>query len=91
MSEKLFIGAAALLLLSACGQTGQLYLPETQQGEVVTRPTQTPPPDTDAISNSSQSVDSPSAPATPAAEVTEPEEDGDKDKQDGATRPPEST
>jgi len=30
------------LLLGGCGQMGKLYLPE-QSGEVVTRPTQTPP------------------------------------------------
>ncbi|MGE0580716.1 MAG: lipoprotein [Steroidobacteraceae bacterium] len=34
---------AALLLLSACGQKGPLYLPEPA-GNVVVRPSQTPPP-----------------------------------------------
>ena len=39
-------GAGLLLLcvlLSGCGQTGPLYLPEAD-GEVVTRPAQLPPP-----------------------------------------------
>lgn len=31
------------VLLSGCGQTGPLYLPEAD-GEVVTRPAQLPPP-----------------------------------------------
>jgi predicted small lipoprotein YifL len=34
--------AAAVVLLAACGQKGPLYLPE-ETGEVVTRPTQSPP------------------------------------------------
>ncbi len=33
----------AALLLSACGQKGPLYLPEPA-GNVIVRPTQTPPP-----------------------------------------------
>jgi hypothetical protein len=63
------------LLLGGCGQTGDLYLPQ-QSGEVVTRPTQTPPPlpEEGESPNSPQSVDSPTVPSTPAPEVTEPEE-----------------
>lgn len=87
------IVAASLVWLAACGQTGKLYLPESGQGEVVTRPTQTPPPEPGATSNNSpQSADSPPAPATPAPEVTEPQgtppEENEKDKKDGAQRPP---
>jgi predicted small lipoprotein YifL len=41
--RALLAGAAlAALLLGGCGQKGPLYLPD-QTGEVVTRPTQTPP------------------------------------------------
>ena len=87
------IAAASLMLLAACGQTGKLYLPESGQGEVVTRPTQTPPPESGASSNNSpQSVDSPPAAGTPAPEVTEPKvtepEENKKDKKDGAQNPP---
>jgi hypothetical protein len=80
--------AAAALLLAACGQTGRLYLPERpgEAGEIVTRPTQTPPAEPTPAPNSPQSVDSPPAPDTPAPEVTEPE-DG-KRKQNGAQSPP---
>jgi predicted small lipoprotein YifL len=34
--------ALATLALAACGQKGPLYLPDSTQGEVITRPTQTP-------------------------------------------------
>ena len=62
--------------LAGCGQTGKLYLPESTQGEVVTRPTQTPPPESGTTSNSPQPVDSPPAPDTPAPEVAEPGKEG---------------
>ena len=39
--------SAVLLLLSACGQKGPLYLPEPA-GKVVVRPAQTPPPSPEA-------------------------------------------
>jgi hypothetical protein len=55
-----------------CGQTGDLYLPEPSGGEVVTRPTQTPPEEPAQAPNSPQTIDSPNAPDTPAPEVTEP-------------------
>lgn len=42
MRLQLAGAALAALLLAACGQKGPLYLPD-QTGEVVTRPTQTPP------------------------------------------------
>jgi predicted small lipoprotein YifL len=91
--------AAACLvsgLLAACGQTGKLYLPQPEgesQGEIVTRPTQTPPPETGTdsgkSSNSPQTVDTPRSPDTPA--ITRPEgegSDGKKDKKDGVQNPP---
>ena len=74
-------------LLAGCGQYGQLYLPD-KGGEVVTRPTQTPPEETGETANSPQSVDSPSAPASPAPEVTEPEDGKKKERKDGASNPP---
>ena len=77
-------------LLAGCGQYGPLYLPD-KGGEVVTRPTQTPPaelPEPGETANSPQSVDSPSGPASPAPEVTEPEDGTKKDRKDGAHSPP---
>lgn len=45
MSARLGLVALAAALLSACGQTGPLYLPD-RGGEVVTRPAgETPPPE----------------------------------------------
>jgi predicted small lipoprotein YifL len=90
------LAMAGATLLAACGQTGKLYLPQDPdgaQGEVVTRPTQTPPPDPGSASgqgsNSPQTVDSPRPADTPAAVVSGSE--GEKDKKDGAkTPPPES-
>ena len=84
---RVFLPLALVALLGGCGQKGPLYLPDTS-GEVVTRPTQTPPADTGATSSSPQSVDSPPAPANPAPEVTEPEADKDEQKKDGASPPP---
>jgi predicted small lipoprotein YifL len=79
---------SAGLALAGCGQKAPLYLPDSP-GEVVTRPAATPPPETTDSSNSPQSVDSPPTPPNPAPEVTEPEpSDKDKQKKDGAGRPP---
>ena len=90
MSERLLIAALAVACLAACGQTGPLYLPESQ-GEVVTRPTQTPPEDAGGSASSPQSVDSPPAPATPAPEVTAPRaDDEEKEDEDGARKSPGS-
>jgi len=74
LSVTLLAALPLTLFLAGCGQTGDLYLPQ-QSGEVVTRPTQTPPPLPEAgeTSNSPQTVDSPAVPSTPAPEVTEPE------------------
>jgi predicted small lipoprotein YifL len=74
LSATLLAALPLTLFLAGCGQTGDLYLPQ-QSGEVVTRPTQTPPPlpGEGESPNSPQSADSPAAPSTPAPEVTEPE------------------
>ena len=93
--SRLAFALLASALLGACGQTGKLYLPQAQegeQGEVVTRPTQTPPENTEAgsSSNSSPAVGAPTAPATPAPEVTAPVsvDPGKKEKKGGTSSPP---
>lgn len=67
--------ALALLALSlaACGQKGPLYLPDSTQGEVITRPTQTP-----------TETPAEQASETPPADATDPDKDK---KKDGATPP----
>jgi predicted small lipoprotein YifL len=80
--------AVGLAILSAgCGQTGKLYLP-APAGEVVTRPTQTPPPEVSEGSANSPSADSPSAPDTPAPEVTAPGDAQPRKKNDTSTPGP---
>jgi predicted small lipoprotein YifL len=74
----------AMMLLTSCGQKGPLYLPDPG-GEVVTRPTQTPPPESAGAPNSTGGVDSPQTPARPAPEVTAPDKDK---KKEGAQTPP---
>jgi predicted small lipoprotein YifL len=65
--------ALLALTLAACGQKGPLYLPDTTQGEVVTRPaTTTENGTTTGPSNSPSTPDSPGRAATPAPEVTAP-------------------
>jgi predicted small lipoprotein YifL len=85
------------LLLAGCGNTGDLYLPESgTTGEVVTRPSPPPSPEGSSdTSNSPQSVDSPVVPPNPAPEVTAPEveettetDDTKDEKKDGAGNPP---
>lgn len=59
------VGLAALLALSACGQKGPLYLPESS-GEVITRPTMTPPAEgagSTAAPDGGPAVPAPAAPA----------------------------
>jgi predicted small lipoprotein YifL len=77
--------------LTACGQTGKLYLPDAAS-EVVTRPAATPPPAEDTSApNSPQTVDTPAGAANPAPEVTAPvgtPEATDPKKDKGATKPP---
>jgi predicted small lipoprotein YifL len=82
--------ATTAVTLAACGQSGDLYLPEPKQGTVITRPAApapatpapaTPSPDT-LPNNSPGTVDSPSRPVPPAPEVSAPAEkkDGKKPK-----------
>jgi predicted small lipoprotein YifL len=92
MKAKLLL-AACTAFLGACGQTGDLYLPESRQGEVITRPaaprTESPPSDA-TPGGSPGTVDSPSQPTPPAPEVTPPGAAGSPDaakKKDG-TAPP---
>lgn len=75
--NRIVLALGMALLLAGCGQTGKLYLPEPA-GEIVTRPTQTPPPETGVPANSPQTVDSPPRADTPAPEVTEPESQRDE-------------
>jgi predicted small lipoprotein YifL len=77
------LGACALV---GCGQKGPLYLPD-KASEIVTRPSQTPPPENSGATSSPQTVDSPAAPPSPAQESSAPEIDKDKKKQDAATQP----
>ena len=79
----------ALGALAGCGQKGPLYLPDEAK-QVVTRPTQTPPPDpAPQDSNSPQSPDSPPAqPADPATGVTPPQSDKDRVQKPGSAPPP---
>lgn len=83
------------LSLTACGQKGPLYLPDTGQGEVVTRPAQTTSGDgsTAGPSNSAATPDSPDHAASPAPEVTAPtgtgpDQDEDAAKKNATTPPP---
>jgi hypothetical protein len=79
------------LTCGGCGQTGDLYLPEPS-GEVVTRPTQTPPTEAPGQApDSPRTVDSPNAPDTPAPEVTGPiVTEPEKKKEDEQPLPPPS-
>jgi predicted small lipoprotein YifL len=89
VSSSIAIRGSCLLLagtLAGCGLKGPLYLPE-QASEIVTRPTQTPPPETTTAPGSGQTIDSPAGGDTPAPEVTAPESAEKKDK-DGATPKP---
>jgi predicted small lipoprotein YifL len=84
------------LSLVACGQKGPLYMPDSAQGEVVTRPAGTSTSDggTTGPSNSPSSPDSPGRTASPAPEVSAPEAtpaDESKDPQSkdkGKKQPP---
>jgi predicted small lipoprotein YifL len=94
MSDKslALIGMAALILsaLSACGQTGPLYLPDAPS-DVVTRPAPTPPPvENTQAPNSPQTPDSSPAPPSPTPEVTAPEgtPPADDPKKEKSAAPP---
>ena len=65
--------ALVALALGACGQKGPLYMPDSSQGEVVTRPATTNGDGTaSGPSNSPSTPDSAGQSATPAPEVTAP-------------------
>lgn len=87
------LGLAALLagLVAACGQKGDLYLPDAPP-EVVTRPVPTPQAsETTEAPNSPQTVDSPLGAPTPTPEVTAPADtpdDEDPEKEKDAAPPP---
>ena len=86
--KRIVVIACLCGALSACGQKGPLYLPD-QAKDVVTRPTQTPPPEAVPEGpNTPQTADSPATPANPAPEVTPPPSDEDKDKKPDGTKPP---
>jgi predicted small lipoprotein YifL len=75
-----FVLVAGLLALTACGQTGPLYLPDEARG-IVTRPAQPAPPEPGADApNSPRSPDSPVEPPSPAPEVTAPPEKSEADE-----------
>ena len=95
-SVRLSLGIALVSALAACGQKGPLYLPE-KTGEIVTRPTQTPPaapaPAQGEVSespNSPETADSPEQQASPAPEVVlpTPAERDAKKKQEAAKPKP---
>lgn len=84
----------AMLLASvlvACGQKGDLYLPDAPR-EIVTRPAPTTPAaENPEAPNSPQTVDSPPGAASPTPEVTAPVGTPDAEeakKEKGAATPP---
>jgi predicted small lipoprotein YifL len=84
--------AACVLLalsLAACGQKGPLYMPDSTQGEIVTRPASTDAATgtSSGASNSPATPDSPDRAASPTPEVTAPPSDADK-KKNGSQPPP---
>jgi predicted small lipoprotein YifL len=85
---------AALLLgpLAACGFRGPLYLPGEAR-DIVTRPAQSPPPETGPSSDSQRTPDSPVEPPSPAPEVGAPPADEDttgKDEDKHGAPPPKT-
>jgi predicted small lipoprotein YifL len=72
--------------LAGCGQKGPLYLPDEAK-EVVTRPTQTPPPDSAPQGSSTPQTPDSAPPQNPAPEVTAPPPDKDRDQKPGTTPP----
>jgi predicted small lipoprotein YifL len=76
MSDKpaAHLGFAAFIVcaMTACGQTGPLYLPEPAK-EVVSSPDEPPPSENTQAPNSPRTPDSPPEPPSPAPEVTAPE------------------
>lgn len=90
MKLQAFAAPALLALaLAACGQKGPLYLPDTTQGEVVTRPSSTSGDGTTTgPSNSPATPDSPGRAANPAPEVTAPAGTSDEQKEKDKKQPP---
>jgi predicted small lipoprotein YifL len=97
MISHLVRAALTLLALSlaACGQKGPLYIPDTTQGEIVTRPASTDVATgtSTGSSNSPAAPDSPDRAASPAPEVSAPqpaagEDPKKKDKSSGTQPPP---
>lgn len=95
-SMRLWCGIALATALAGCGQKGPLYLPE-KTGEIVTRPTQTPPAapspaqgEVTESPNSPETADSPEEQASPAPEVVlpTPAERDAKKKQEAAKPKP---
>jgi predicted small lipoprotein YifL len=80
--------ALTALALTACGQKGPLYMPDSSQGEVVTRPAGTTTTDgaTTGPSNSPSTPDSPGRATSPAPEVTAPAQGSDADQNDKTTK-----
>jgi predicted small lipoprotein YifL len=83
------------LWLVACGQKGPLYMPDSTQGDVVTRPagSTTSAGATTGPSNSPSSPDSPGRAASPAPEVSAPDatpadESADPRSKDKGKKPP---
>jgi predicted small lipoprotein YifL len=76
--------------LAACGQKGPLYMPDSSQGEVVTRPGgSTNEGTTSGPSNSPSTPDSPGRAESPAPEVTAPVgTPADESKKDDNKQPP---
>lgn len=78
--------------LAACGQKGDLYLPDAPR-ELVTRPAPTPATSSESTEapNSPQTVDSPLGAPTPTPEVTAPagtQDPEDAKKEKGTASPP---
>jgi predicted small lipoprotein YifL len=72
--------ALLVMALGACGQKGPLYMPDSSQGEVVTRP---------AAPDASNSPASPDSPGTTAPSQGSGKDESDKTtKKNGPTPPP---
>jgi predicted small lipoprotein YifL len=89
---RLAFAALCASTFVACGQKGDLYLPDAPR-EVVTRPAPSPSPESTEAPNSPRTVDSPLGAPTPTPEVTAPAgtpdaEDPKKEKGAATTPPP---
>lgn len=77
--------AASAAMVAACGQTGDLYLPDSRQGTVVTRPAPVPG-GSSSPNDTPGTVDSPPAPEAPAPEVAPPPGSDGGDAQNSAKK-----